>query len=653
MLYNIYTTNGNAPFGITDWEHLRVMRLDFTERQLYNHRYIKTNKTIKKLCKERSQGSKLKRLGFVSRDFHNNRPSGQLSIRFFKLLAKYKNEFSLFFYCKEGESIGYIFTELGTVKVSKSYDILARTIAHDEIDILVDMQGFMVNNFTELLLQKPAPIQIHWLGYPGTLGLSTIDYLVADDVLIPDNSQKYYREKIAYLPHLYQSNNPEFIQKESYVMREFFELPNDKFIFTHFNSDYKLDRKTWFEWMDILKKTTNTILVFTVLTSGTNDLFIKQLISDSKIKGVEDGRVIYMPKAPRHQHFNRLRLFNLGLDTYRINGHTTNADLICAGVPFITYTSDTYHNRVGKSILHELDLDDLICNSFDEYKNKAIELVTNPEYYASVKEKVVFNRTKVMFNTHLYTRSFVNMIYSIWDEYHGEERKEIEHLFLNNETNESEKRIVPFEPVRLTKFNNHYYGTPKHKWVYYPNKKPDTETYFISKKRRQYLRDFANEDENCMAFTTNGEMKRECGNLIDDETCGTWVREEIPSHEHESPATLTLNKDYQLPKICMYFKLVNGMQEQIVSGIISYLYNQTYLNAELIIISYKGELPFEGKKFLFEHNNFVKFVNNKKNIDIDPLLKAYTKSQYHIEIKQEDFKNLTYLEEKFKDILEN
>ena len=446
MLYNIYTTDGNAPLGITDWEHLRVMRLDFTERQLYNHRYVKTDKNIKKLYKERAPGSKLKKLGFVGRDFHENRPSGQLSIRFFKILSLYKEHFSLFFYCKQGEPIGKIFTEIGTVKVSPCYNKLAQTIADDDIDILVDMQGFMVNNFTDLLLQKPAPIQMHWLGYPGTLGLPTIDYLVADDILIPEKSQKYYREKIAYLPHLYQSNNPEFIQTDQYVRREYFKLPTDKFIFSHFNSDYKLDRKTWFEWMDILKQTENTILVFTVLTSGTTDLFIKQLINDAKLKGVEDGRVLYLPKAERHQHFNRLQLFNLGLDTYRVNGHTTNADLICAGVPFITYTSDTYHNRVGKSILHELDLDDLVCYSFDEYKKKAIELANNTEYYASVKAKVIANRNKVMFNTHLYTRSFVNLIFSIWDSYHGEERKQIEHCFLNENSNEVEKKNCAFYP---------------------------------------------------------------------------------------------------------------------------------------------------------------------------------------------------------------
>ena len=650
MLYNIYTTEGNAPFGITDWNHLRVMRLDFTERDLYNYRYVKEDKRIKKLYKERAPGTKFKRLGFVGRDFHENRPSGQLSIRFFKLLAKYKDHFELFFYCKQGEPVSKLFTEIGTVKVSPSYDVLAKTVANDEIDILVDMQGFMVNNFTELLLQKPAPIQMHWLGYPGTLGLPTIDYLVADDILIPDNSQKYYREKIAYLPHLYQSNNVDFIQTDQYVMREFYELPKDKFIFTHFNSDYKLDRKTWFEWMDILKQTTNTMLVFTVLTSGTNDLFIQQLISDAKIKGIEDGRVVYMPKERRHQHFNRLQLFNLGLDTYRINGHTTNADLVCAGVPFITYTSDTYHNRVGKSILHELDLGDLVCHSFDEYKKKAIELATDKEYYAAVKAKVIENRTKVMFNTYLYTRSFVNMIYSIWDQYHGEERKEIEHLFLNDETEEIEKRCVPFEPVRLTKFNHHYYGTPKYKWVYYPNKKSDAPTYFTSKKRHQYLRDFANEDEKCMAFTTHGELKYTCGNLIDDENIGTWVREKIPHDEHELPVSKTLNKDYQLPKVCLYFKLMHGMPEKVVPDVVSYIYNQTYLNIELILISYKGDIPSEGIKFIFEHNNFVKLINNNNNESIETILKENSTAKHTFELKIEDLTNLTYIEDKFKDI---
>ena len=208
MLYNIYKTDGNAPLGITDWEHLRVMRLDFSERQLYNHRYVKNDKNIEYLFRERAENAELKKIGFISRDFHNARPSGQLAIRFFNLLSHYKDQFEIYFYSLNNNPVDDVFkTKFGIVKQEKDYDTLANTIVNDHIDILVDMQGFMVNNFTNVLLQKPAPIIIHWLGYPGTLGLSSIDYLIADNILIPKNSQKYYREKIAYLPHLYQSNN--------------------------------------------------------------------------------------------------------------------------------------------------------------------------------------------------------------------------------------------------------------------------------------------------------------------------------------------------------------------------------------------------------------------------------------------------------------
>ena len=660
MLYNIYTTDGgNAPLGITDWEHLRVMRLDFSERQLYNHRFIPKDKNKKYLFEPRAQNATLKKVGFVARDFREMRPSGQLSIRFFSLLSKYKKQFELFFYSLEGQPVSQTFQEFGTVRLANSYGALAMNIMNDKIDILVDMQGFMVNNFTELLLLKPAPIQIHWLGYPGTLGLPTIDYLVADDILVPDQSQKYYREKIAYMPHCYQSNNPQFIQEEQYVQRGYFNLPKDAFIFTHFNSDYKLDRKTWFVWMEILKAVPNSILVFTILTSTEQDIFIKQLLSDAVNNGIAQNRVIYLKKEDRHQHFNRLQIFNLGLDTYRVNGHTTNADLVCAGIPFITYTSDTYHNRVAKSILHSLDLDDLVCYSFDQYVKKAIELATNPEYYASVKAKVIDNRKKIMFNTHLYTRSFTNMLYSIWDTYHESSRSECEHIFLNDETNEEEMKIVPFEPIRLSKFNNHYYGTPKYKWTFYKNKTSDGNTYNVSDMRKQYLRDFANEDEKCIAFTTDGEMKDSIGTLLQMDTTeekyseeqGIWIREELTEDEHEKDVSLTLNKDYQLPKICIFFYLETNMPPQTLSHVASYLYNQLYLNAELIIISNSGGLPPEGQKFIHEHVNYIKFIINNKTID--EILKENTTAEICSEIKLENLNDLFYVQKIYEKSIES
>jgi len=659
MLYNIYTTHGNAPLGITDWEHLRVMRLDFTERDIYNHRYVKTDPNIKHLFKQRSPNAKLKKIGFVSRDFAAHRPNGQLAIRFFSILSKYK-DFSIYFYSLNEHLIEDNFKTYGTVRKAPDFNKLASLISEDEIDILIDMQGFMVYNFTQLLLQKPAPIQMHWLGYPGTLGLSTIDYLVADDIIIPNDSQKYYREKIAYMPHLYQSNNPDFIQTNNYVLRGFYEIPDDKFVFTHFNSDYKVDRKIWFEWMDILKRVPNGLLVFTVLTSNEHDTFIKQLMHDASLCGVKD-KIMYIPKASRSQHFNRLQIFNLGLDTYRINGHTTNADLVCAGIPFITYTSDTYHNRVAKSILHQLDLDELVCYSYDEYKDKAVELATQPEYYARVKAKVIENRKKVMFNTYHYTRSFVNMIFSIWDSYHirEEERKEVKHLFLNEETEKLEDKIVPFEPIRLGKFNHHYIGIPETKWVFYENKKlPEScEPYILTKKRKQYLRDYANIQDSCVAFTTHGELYDVCESSLVDmnkrenddiygEPHGIWVREPIPDKEQQPDVSKTLNKDYQLPKISMVFIINKSMNlSEYVSKSSSYLYTQRYINAELIIISQHGEIDQNGKKFLFENINNITYIDiTKENRDINTVLKENTRSNIIIEIKPEHFNDLFYVQ---------
>ena len=133
MLYNIYTTDGNTPLGITDWEHLRVMRLDFTERQLYNHRYVKKNPDIQYLYKKRDNKATLKRVGFIARDFHEIRPSGQLAIGFFTILAKYKKQFQVYFYSLKDHPVSKQFYTFGNVRTEGSYNELANTIAKTKL----------------------------------------------------------------------------------------------------------------------------------------------------------------------------------------------------------------------------------------------------------------------------------------------------------------------------------------------------------------------------------------------------------------------------------------------------------------------------------------------------------------------------------------
>jgi len=663
MLYNIYKTDGTIPLGITDWKHLRVMRLDYSERNIYNHRFVEDTEEITQFryTHQRKSDAPLKKIGFIGRDFHESRPSGQLTEEFFLYLSHYNEHFEIYFYCLNKNPVGEKFSKFAKIRKQNDIKELGSQIYMDKIDILIDMQGYMIDNFKDLLLKKPAPVQMHWLGYPGTLGLSTIDYLVADETIIPGSSQKYYREKIAYMPECYQANSSRFIQREQWVTRKYFEIPEDAFVFTHFNSDYKVDRKIWFVWMDILKAVPNSVLVFTVLTSNDNDMFLKQLLSDVPRRGVDPKRVIYLPKESRYRHFNRLQLFNLGLDTYRINGHTTNADLICAGLPFVTYTSDTYHNRVGASILKSLDLEELVCHSYDEYSKKIIDIATNKDYYAEIKEKVVNNREKILFNSPRYTRKFVDMIYCIWNKYSDYQVKEVRHYFPEEENLENKWKKQAIQNIKLGDFNNHYYGTKTHEWIFHPGKKCKGNILENSEKRNQYLKDYANTVKNCIAFNMNGVLYDSVEEIIDcepdnqSEKDGIWVLEKIT--EKEPDLNTTLNKDYQLPKICLYYHLKKSSPSQTVSNIVSYLFYQTYLNAELLIIGDNFDLPEEGKQFILNNNQFVYFHNNKLNENLDTIFNYYTNTTIRVEISDHNLQDAQYIEklyeEKIKPSLEN
>jgi GR25 family glycosyltransferase involved in LPS biosynthesis len=244
-----------------------------------------------------------------------------------------------------------------------------------------------------------------------------------------------------HMPHCYQCNNDDLLVTTSNLKRSDFNIPDDAFAFCHFNHEYKLDRKTWFVWMSILKRVPNSVLVFTTFCPT----FVKVLFHDANINGISKERLIYLNyETDREKHFNRINLCNLGLDCYKLNGHTSSSDLIASGIPLITYTSETYHNRVAKSILKAVDLEELVCYSFEEYTDLAVRLATNKTYYNSIVKKVIKNRTKYLFNTKLYVENFVNMLHTIWDnektkdkieETQKEEKEEKEEEIINKDYN--------------------------------------------------------------------------------------------------------------------------------------------------------------------------------------------------------------------------
>jgi len=305
---------------------LYPLTLNLTEKELYDLRVSHACPTSSGgyIPRTREPGAKL-RLGFISRDFSENRPSGQLSGEFFKHLSQMAPEknIEVFLYAFPN-TVSRTFRQYGTVRTHPSVFRLMHYIYNDSIDILIDMQGHMHNNFNRGLAQKPAPIIIHWLGYPGTSGLQCIDYHIADRIIIPESSQQYYTEKILYMPHCYQINNSALLVGPTtppIFKRSDLNLPEDAFLFCNFNDNYKLDRHTYKIWMDILKAVPTSFLVM------CGDASKNRYLIDSAIEhGIPENRLIFSKRLNRYHHIHRVSLMDCGLDPYYCNGHTTTSD---------------------------------------------------------------------------------------------------------------------------------------------------------------------------------------------------------------------------------------------------------------------------------------------------------------------------------------
>ena len=406
--------------------YLTILATDATEQQLYDYRFDANDHSnihfcnadksalfAKSLINDKGQRRGIEKIGFLSRDFSQSRPSGQLAEEFFRLLHEYAeaNGLKVFFYTPFNKTTA-LFKTFATLRQARTVNGLARLIYQDELDILIDMQGHMHSNFNNALIQKPAPIIMHWLGYPGTTGFREVDYLFADETVVPLASRQYYREKIIYLPNCYQINNPKLLVSESMYKRSDFEYPEgDEYVlFAHFNDSYKVDKATWILWCKILTRIPNSRLVFLSRQAKENEM----MINDAVERGVQREQLIVTKRLPRQQHIHRLALLNIGLDPYYCNGHTTSSDLIAAGRPFVTRPGETYQSRVALSILRSLDLEELAAKSEDEYVEIAVKLATDREYYRQICDKIVRNRTLTLYNPSLYLGEWLRAINNVW-----------------------------------------------------------------------------------------------------------------------------------------------------------------------------------------------------------------------------------------------
>jgi len=288
----------------------------------------------------------------------------------------------------------------------------ANCITKDKIDILVDLTGYTAHSRTAVLALRPAPIQIQFLGYPGTLGTPHADYIIADEIIIPEKYFKYYDEKVVWMPDTYQPNDRHRVIAHIPSKIEA-GLPENKFVFCCFNASYKILPDIFQIWMRLLKTVPNSVLWLI----EANSLAVENLRREAQ-QHIDPQRLIFAPKQPLANHLARLSLADLALDTLPYNAHTTMSDALWAGIPAISCTGESFASRVGASLLKAAGLSELITTNLQDYEKLALELATNPTKLASFKKRLNDNKnTCALFDTPRWVRNIETGYEMMWKRF--------------------------------------------------------------------------------------------------------------------------------------------------------------------------------------------------------------------------------------------
>lgn len=263
---------------------------------------------------------------------------------------------------------------------------LARSL---KLDIAVDLKGFTQGARTDLFLEGCAPIQVSYLGYPGTLATQAIDYIVADDTVIPSAEQEAYAEAVAYLPGCYQVNDSKRPIAEEVPVRANQGLPDDAFVFCCFNNNYKINPEVFDVWMRILKEVPHSVLWLLEDNAGVAG----NLRREAQSRGVSPDRLVFAQRVGLADHLARHSLADLFLDTWPYNAHTTASDALWSGLPVLTKTGRSFASRVATSLLKSMQLDGALTATTPEgYIARAVGLATDPEQLAGLKAMVMARR---------------------------------------------------------------------------------------------------------------------------------------------------------------------------------------------------------------------------------------------------------------------
>jgi predicted O-linked N-acetylglucosamine transferase (SPINDLY family) len=358
------------------------------------------------------------RLGYFSADYRNH-PVAHLMAGVFENHDRSRFEVTAF-------SLGPARRDAVRARLEKSFDrfieiaalsdhdvaSLARTL---EIDIAIDLTGYTQDSRTGIFASRAAPIQVNYLGFPGTMGAGYIDYVIADTTLIPDADRTHYTEKVAYLPDTYQASD----SKRRIGSRPFTRLesglPEKGLVFACFNTSYKITPDVFSIWMRLLKKFEGSVLW---LSQG-NEAAMPNLRKEADARGVDPARLVMASfVAEPEDHLSRLRLADLVLDTVPYNAHASASDALWAGVPVLTCLGNAFPGRVAASLLKAIGLPELIAKDLGEYEALALELCANRTRLQALRERLATNRiTHPLFDTARFTKHIEAAYEAMWERY--------------------------------------------------------------------------------------------------------------------------------------------------------------------------------------------------------------------------------------------
>jgi protein O-GlcNAc transferase len=354
-------------------------------------------------------------IGYLSNNFGNH-PTAHLLQGFFNLHDRNKFKVFCYSYGEDDKSefrrkIARDCDEFVDLQNLGDFDA-ADCVRRNEIDILIDLVGYMKGARPEICALRPAPLQIRWLGMPGTSGADFYDYFITDKIVTPPEESEFYTETLIHMPHCYQVNSYDPLPSAGSADRRLYGLPEEGVVFAAFHTAYKIDRVIFGIWMDILGKVPGSVLW---LMPGSQEAD-RNLGTAAEKLGIVRKRLITAEKVAKNEHLHRLQCADILLDTARVNGAITISDALWSGVPVLTVKGRHFASRMAASILSAYGLSDLIADSLVEYKALAVDLAKDRMKIDALQKKIGTNRSHLpLFQTRKFVAELEKELARLWD----------------------------------------------------------------------------------------------------------------------------------------------------------------------------------------------------------------------------------------------